>query len=388
MPTKILVLSIASVVILLGSSRVFADASRWEFGAVLDVAQTSKKAELGYRDRDLALGHSDVLIRGPLGAALSAESILATHMVDGRLEVHAERLLISTRMLPLGLSAVAGRFASQIGYLNEQHPHADDFTERPLLYRGFLGNHWFDDGLRLNWVAPTPFYLRIGAESFTGRQLIKEAETKPSIGAWTFSAKTGGDFNPSNSWQFGLSYLGNRRQAEVHEHGGNETVHDHVHGAAFSGRHMWISDLVYKWAPNGNPKQEQVRMVWEHAVVSGIHPESGSLRHAGSTLGAVWRFQPSWELGLRSDWLRVNKPEFHEDDGNGVGRSLEFGAARLREQSLMTAYKPNHRQTYRLQYSQQRAVGPDAADVFARPASRVIQFQVVIGFGAHSAHSF
>lgn len=360
----------------------------WEAGVVLDAAQTTKKLALGFRDQGLGLGHSDVLIRGPLGAALNAESILATHTIDGRLEVHAERLSLSTRTLPLGLSAVAGRFASQIGYLNEQHPHADDFTERPLLYRGFLGNHWFDDGLRLNWIAPTPFYLRVGAETFTGRQLIKEAETKPSIGAWTLSSKTGGDFNQSNSWQFGLSVVGNRRQAEVREHGAGESAHDHDHGAAFSGRRMGMSDLVYKWAPNGNPRQEQIRLVWEYAVVSGIHPQSGSLGHAGSTLGAVWRFHPAWEVGLRSDWLRVNSPELRDNDGDGVAESLGFAAGRLREQSLMIAYKPNHGQTYRLQYSAQRATGSDVADIFARPASSGIQFQVTIEFGAHSAHSF
>jgi hypothetical protein len=72
-----------------------------------------------------------------------------------------------------------GRFASQIGYLNEQHPHADDFVERPLLYRAFFGGHWFDDGLRLNWTAPTPFFLGLGVEVFRGKQLVREA-AKPA----------------------------------------------------------------------------------------------------------------------------------------------------------------------------------------------------------------
>jgi hypothetical protein len=194
--------------------------------------------------------------------------------------------------------------------------------------------------------------------------------------------KTGGDLNASNSWQFGLSYLNNRRQAEAHHHGEDEEEHDHAHGAEFSGKHMWMTDLVYKWAPNGDSKNQQVRLIWEHARVSGIHPESGSLRHSGTSLAAVYRFQPSWEVGARTDWLEVNKPEFHEDEGE-----YEFAPGRLRENALMIAYKPNHMQTYRLQWSRQTATGGEEP-VFASPVKNSIQFQVVIGFGAHGAHSY
>lgn len=356
----------------------------WEFGAVLDATHSSKKLELGSRDKNLGLGHSDLLVRGPIGAVLMAEGILSAHTVDEKLEHHVERLVARTRSLPAGVSFAAGRFASQIGYLNEQHPHADDFSERPLLYRGFLGNHWFDDGIQLNWTAPTPFFLRLGAEVFSGRKLIKEADTKPKAGARTVSMKAGGDLNQNNSWQVGLSYLNNRRQAEVHSHDAAETAHDHIHGAIFSGRRMWMTDVVYKWAPEGNPRNQQFRLIWEQARISRIHPSAASsLQHSGSALAAVWRFRPAWELGAKTDWLKVNKPE-RETDNDPV----EFGAARLREHGMMIAYKPSHMQTYRLQFSRQRADGSDAADVFASPVRNVIMFQVVLGFGAHSAHSY
>jgi len=360
------------------------ESDKWEIGVVLDAAHTSKKLELGARGKDLELGHSDLVIRGPLGSAFTAEYSLAAHTDKGKLEHHAENLWIQTRTLPAGLQAKLGRFSSQIGYLNEQHPHADDFTERPLLYRGFLGGHWYDDGLRLNWTAPTPFYLRFGVEAFSGKQLIKDPETKKSPGALTFSMKTGGDLNASNSWQLGVSYLNNRRQAEAHEHEEDDHGHDHAHGAKFSGRYMWMTDLVYKWAPNGDPKNQQLKLIWEHARVSGIHPQSGSRRHSGSSLAAVYRFHPSWEVGARTDWLRVNKPELHDD---GAGLELEFGSGRLRENAFIFAYKPNHMQTYRLQWSRQMATG-GVEPVFASPVKNSIQFQVVIGFGAHGAHSY
>ena len=51
---------------------------------------------------------------------------------------------------------------------------ADDFVERPLLYRAFLGGHWNDDGLRLNLTLPTATYWMVGAEAFRGRRLVAE----------------------------------------------------------------------------------------------------------------------------------------------------------------------------------------------------------------------
>ena len=95
----------------------------------------------------------------------------------------------------------------------------------------------------------------------------------------------------------------------------------------------------------------------------------------------MWRFHPAWELGLRSDELAVNKPEEHEE-------GIEAAAARLRETTLMLAYKPSHNQTYRIQFSRQSSAGEMASDVFAHTASNVVQLQLVIGFGAHGAHSF
>ena len=135
-------------------------AANWQAGVVLDAAATSRGLELGARDQGLGLGHSDLLLRGAFNEHFSGEAVLGFHTEDKKLEKHVENAWVQTRSLPHGLQVRAGRFASQIGYLNELHPHTDDFTERPLLYRGFLGGHWYDDGIRLNWTAPTSFYLR------------------------------------------------------------------------------------------------------------------------------------------------------------------------------------------------------------------------------------
>jgi len=351
----------------------------WQIGAVLDVAASSRALALGQRDQGLGLGHSDVSARGPLGSGLEAQATLAAHSHDGRVEAELEELWLQTRTLPLGLQLRAGRFASQIGYLNEQHPHADDFVERPLLYRAFLGGHWFDDGLRLNWTAPTDTYLRLGLEVFRGRQLVQEAVRSPAVGAVVVSGKTGGDIGRSHGWQLGAGYLHNRREAVVEEEGGagaghdHDHHHDHAHGASFSGRGMWLVDLAWKWAPEGNNRIRQLKLVAEYARVDepNRHARARDF-HQAATLGLVWRFRQDWEVGARTDWLQVRVP--HGD---------HFHDGRLREHAVMVAWKPTHTQALRLQFTAQRD-----AEGLEGPARRSVQLQYVLGIGAHGAHAF
>ena len=354
----------------------------WEFGAVLDLTQTSRALALGGRDQGLQLGHSDLTANGPVGTQLKAHlgAVLATH--EGRLERGVEEAWLETTRLPGGLQVRAGRFASQIGYLNQQHPHADDFVERPLLYRAFFGGHWNDDGLRLNWTAPTPFFLMLGLEALRGKRLVQEAVPSPRrLGVTTFVLKTGADLGRSHSWQLGLSHVRNTREAvtEDHEEDGPHGMHDHehdhahAHGAQFSGRRTWMIDAVWKWAPGGNYRGQQVRAVFEAARISGINRFATSKdRHESNALALVWRLRPSWEVGARADWLRVRAPH-----------GEHFHGALLRERSLMLAWKPSHMQSLRLQVTGQR----DAVE-FDNPVRRAWQLQYVLAFGAHGAHAF
>ena len=363
------------------------DHRHWEFGLVLDTAYSGKTMELGYRDRNLQLGHGDIMISGPLGRGLYLEAIVSGHTADGRLFTHTERLLLTHERQDSGFRLGLGRFASQVGAINAQHPHEDDFSERPLLYRGFLGNHWFDDGLRLNWLAPTPFYLRLGAEAFSGRQLIEQSQATPVVGAGTLSIKTGADIDPTRSWAFGVSVLNNFRQAAPHDHVASSSTQSHLHGASFSGRQLWMSDLTLRWSPQGRPEEQELKLTWEYASARRIHPDAGALMHTASALAAVWRFRRNWEMGAKADWLRVHQPSLHDDDSNpATAATLEFGAAQLREKALMIAYRPDHGRTLRLQYSRQQARGPDVADVFPHPVREVLMLQLVLGFGSARHH--
>ena len=357
-----------------------AQGTGWQGGAVLDVTAQSKALALGQRDKGLALGHSDLTAYGPLGEHIEAQLTAAVHSHDSKTELELEEAWFQTRTLPGGFQMRGGRFASQIGYLNEQHPHADDFVERPLLYRAFLGSHYFDDGLRINWVAPTDIYFRLGAEFFRGKNLVEEAVTDegwPSV--MVLNARLGGDIGTDHSWQVGLSYMRNEREAsgahERHDHGDDHDHahgHTHAHGAAFSGRNMWLGDIAWKWAPDGNNARQQLRVVYELAVMTHMnqYARSGD-RNFSDYLSVVWRFRPDWEIGLRTDALEVRMP--HDE---------HFHDGELRETALTLAYKPTHQQTLRLQATHQRTGGGFDNAVTS------VQLQYILSFGAHAAHSF
>ncbi len=368
---------------LLLSTTGFAQTNKaWEFGGVLDLTHTTRPLAAGMRDQGLQLGHSDLTASGPLGRHLRGHvgAVFETH--DGKLEKGFEEVFIETTSLPYGLQARAGRFASQIGYLNQQHMHADDFTERPLLYRAFFGGHWNDDGVRLNLTLPTSFYWMVGAEAMRGKKLVEETfDRVKNPGVATLVTKIGDDINRSHSWQLGFSYIKSRREALVeeehdHEEEGHDGGHDHAghaHGAQFSGRNTYMIDATWKWAPGGNNRDQQVRVSFEAAQIKGLNRfAKASDKQEANALSVVYRFSPSWEVGARSDWLRVRVP--HGD---------HFHSGLLREQSVMLAWKPTHMQSLRLQYSRQRN-----AVEFENPSKRTLQLQYVMAFGAHGAHSF
>lgn len=352
--------------------------SGWKAGAVLDLSAASRELALGQRDKGLGLGHSDINLSGPIGPFLQGQVTAVAHTLERKLETELEEAWVQTRTLPAGLQLRAGRFSSQLGYLNEQHPHSDDFIQRPLLHRAFLGGHWVDDGVRINWTAPTDLYLRLGLEAFRGRGLLEEGRSRGRPGALVLSSRVGGDWGSQQSWQAGLSFMHNRRDASVEGHeaddheAGHEAAQAHAHGASFSGRRMWLGDITWKWAPQGNNSQQQVRVSYEHAVISGLGPLSLSGdRHHASYLSGVWRFAPFWEAGVRTDLLRVR--QLHEG---------QFEDGRLRETALMLAYKPSHAQTVRLQVTRQQDRGGFAA------ATHAIQIQYILNLGAHAAHAF
>ncbi|GGQ32530.1 hypothetical protein [Shewanella litoralis] len=367
--------------------------------AVLDGYYQTGDRPLAERGEGFGLGETELALSANIDEMFYGKVTAVVESHDGETELNLEEAFIQTLALPSGLSVRAGRFLSDVGYLNNQHLHTDAFSERPAAYRAFLGGHYFDDGVRLSYVAPTDLYWTMGLEAFGGDSLRAADEHGErdfdDVGVFTALTKIGGDIGVESSWQLGLSYLRNENglaYAEEHDDEEEEVAdeHDHSHSASYTGENTYIADFVYKWAPNGNYKYQNLTVSGEYFRVTDIfgeepghvddvgdvddhdHELSGDDYHEGWYLSSVYQFSPSWSAGVR--YGQVDTFEIHED---------HLDPQKLKETEVSLAWHSSHFSTVRLQYTHQQGTNFDGFE-----DDNIVTLQYVMSLGAHGAHQF
>ncbi|WP_323753458.1 hypothetical protein [Marinobacter sp.] len=366
--------SLAALVLTLPATGAVANELNPDVSLTLDGYYKQNDTALSHRDQGFGLGHTELSLSSPIDDLFSGRLTSVFEEHDGESEVLIEEAYLQTNGLPAGLSVRAGRFLSQVGYLNGRHMHEDDFVERPAAYRALLGSHYYDTGLRVNALLPTPFFWQIGAEAFSGNQL---SEGDEDIGVYTVNTRVGGDLSVSQSWQAGLSYLHNRQtSAEAGEGGHNhdhhhEAGHDHSHGASYTGKNLYIADAVWKWSPNGNTREQQVTLSAEYLYADDLNEFATSDDvHEGWYVSAVHQFAPQWSAGVRygeTELSEAHGDHFHKQD--------------LQETDVMLSWSRSHFSTVRVQYTHQAATGFSESD-------NTVAVQYVMSLGAHGAHGY
>jgi len=366
--------------------------------AVLDGYYQSDDRLMTERAKGFGLGETELAFSASIDDMFYGKLTTVFESHDGESEVNVEEAFIQTMALPNGFTVRAGRFLSNIGYLNNQHLHTDAFTSRPSAYRAFLGGHYFDDGLRVSYLAPTDLYWTMGAEVFSGDSLRAADEHGErefdSTGIYTAFTKIGGDIGIESSWQLGVSYLRNENgQVTAEEHDEEELEeehiedeHAHAHSASYTGKNTFVTDFVFKWAPNGNYKYQHLTLSAEYFRVSDFmvpeleeHAEE-HLDEAGSTedyhqawyVSGVYQFSPNWSAGLR--YGKLDSQLQHEE---------HFDQQKLKETELSVAWHNSHFSTVRLELSHQSNTGFESAQ-----NDNVLTLQYVMTLGAHNAHQF
>lgn len=344
--------------------------------------------EAGRGGEGFLLGHNELMLSANIDDMFHGKmtTVLADH--EGETEVELEEAFIETLGLGGGATIRAGRFFSGIGYLNDQHPHSWDFADAPLVYRGLFGDALRDDGVQLSWVAPTDLYFKLGAEMTRGAQFPAAGATNDGKGAYALFAKIGGDVGASHSWQLGLSHWGadvEGRTTGGHAHDGAVAEVPTFNGdSAISG-----VDLVWKWAPNGNAGDRNLKLQAEYfvrdeegtvdMVAAGVVNESSSYdgRQTGWYSQAVYQFMPRWRAGFRYDKLNsdntVTNPIVLAESG------LDNEGQHPRRYTFMVDYARSEYSRIRLQYAQDESYGDN---------DDIIMMQYVMSLGAHGAHQF
>lgn len=312
----------------------------------------------------LSLGESEIAMSANVDDKFYGQLTLAVGSDDGNDEIGIEEAYIDSSALPGGLSIRAGRFFSNIGYLNNHHAHTDNFPDRPLAYQAFLGNQYGDDGVQLRWVAPTDLYLELGGEVLRGQNYPSGGAADDGVGAVSLFAHFGGDVGFEHSWLAGISML--RSETEGGEDG-------------FSGDvDLYLADFTWKWAPDGNTKDGglQLRTEWFLDERDGVYqdPEDPALDQAwkgkrrGAYVETIYRINRRWDTGYRYDrlWADHSGPLASSFDPSRHGVMLTW---RNSEFSLL-----------RLLLSRDQVNPDDTDDVL------LLQYQAT--FGAHGAHKF
>ncbi len=221
--------------------------------------------EAGRGEEGFHLGHNELAISANVDDLFYAKLTTAIADHEGDTEVELEEAFIETVALGNGLNIKAGRFFSGIGYLNQQHGHAWDFVDAPLVYRGLFGDQLIDDGVQVSWVAPTDLYLQLGGELLRGERFPAAGASNDGKGASSLFAKLGGDIGASHAWQVGFSHW----QADVEER--TSGGHHHDDGAEETPTYSGDSrvsgiDFVWKWAPLGNASERNFKLQGEYFI--------------------------------------------------------------------------------------------------------------------------
>src|SRR5262249_27521922 len=151
---------------------------------------------------------------------------------------------------------------SGVGYQNQVHAHAWDFTDTPLAMKAFLGNQLAEDGIQVKWVAPSALYWDVGAELGRGRGFPGTDRSRNGFGSGNVFTHLGGDLGSGTAWQVGLSHLRtsprDRTYQDLDSTGAGVTN-------SFSGRsRLWALEGVLKWAPEGNPTDHNFKLQGEY----------------------------------------------------------------------------------------------------------------------------
>jgi hypothetical protein len=344
--------------------------------------------------RNFGIAETELAIAANIDHYFRGVAILSVAPEGG---IEAEEAYFQTLALPAGFGLKGGRFFSSIGYQNEQHQHAWDFQDAPLVYKAFLGNQLKQDGVQLKWVAPTDLLIELGGELSAGNNFPGSNRNKNGIGSGMLFANLGGDIDDSTAWRTGVSLL----QAPSNSRSYTDTD---VQGGAVTNTFQGNAKLiglngVLKWAPNGNPYYNNFKLQGEYfrlkqdgtltyndsAGSAVFNSVTGALQtdQSGYYLQGAWQFYPQWRVGYRYDRLNYGTVNNGIVSGGLGPVAADFpllASYSPTRNTVMLDWSPSEFSRFRLQFASDKArLGATDNQIF---------LQYIYSLGAHGAHKF
>jgi len=366
-------------------------------------------AEQGFNFRSAELAFS-----ASVDNYFDAAALLA---IDSEGSVELEEAWFQTRSLPNGFKVKAGKFLSDIGYMNNQHPHYWDFTDQNLAYLNLLGDHGLrDTGVQVTWLPDWDHYTLFGLEVFQGEQ--EKLGTLAEVGehleeeiadaglATPDNLSLSGEEDGPRLYTAFVKYapeLGYDHALQLGAWGGWADQHQEIHGEPIAGwvpgdpdtplhalegdAWMWGLDAVYKYDGGGAYGEGDFKLqgeyIWQRKDLNLTYHQNAAIigderkfTEDGLYVQGLYGFAPRWEAGLRYDVV-------------GLTNELESAGSTLRDWdssdrwTAAISWAPTEYSKLRFQYSK--------ADITVDGESNDFDYfylQYMMSLGSHGAHKF
>lgn len=330
------------------------------------------------------LNYAEMAIHSTVDPYLDADVVF--HFSETGVEI--EEGYFTSRKLPYNLRIRGGKILSEFGRINAQHHHAWNFSDMPLIYRSLLGHEKLkENGVQLQWVAPTEPYLMIGMEALQGSNpgsFGHTTVTNPNNGA-TLASSTG---EPS----LAVGYI--KTSADI----GNTTLLAGTSIArgesrinftntvpAFSGKstiygfdltlkHYFDSYSSLSWQSEWLYRNMDGTQFMDNGTVT---TNTSSKKQAGYYSELVYAPNQTWRVGTRYDAIYQNNVLL-----DGINQNMPDTMEQL---SAMIEYHTSEYARYRLQYTHSNALFDSASE---RQNLDSILFSINLAIGKHAAHTF
>ena len=331
------------------------------------------------------LNYAEMAIHSTVDPYLDADAVL--HFSGAGVEI--EEAYFTSRDLPYNLRVRGGKFLSDFGRINNQHHHAWNFSDMPLVYQSFFGHEKLNEiGAQLQWIAPTDTYLMAGIEVLQGENLGSfghAAITDPYNGSTLASStkepaltvgylKTSADIGDTTLLAGASIARGESRinfTAADPAFSGKNTVY----GLDFTLKHYFDSYSSLSWQSEWLYRNMDGTQFTDNtaAIVSA----NATKKQAGYYTELVYAPDQTWRVGARYDSIYQN-----DVSENGLD---QYMPSSMEQVSAMLEYHTSEFARYRLQYTHANSLFNTA---WERQNLDSILFSVNLAIGKHAAHAF
>ena len=343
--------------------------------------------QLGDHDpsvRGITMPNSELSLDGAVDPYFKGSSNIVWKIDDrGETGVELEEAFLITTSLPANLQLKVGQFFTEFGRHNPQHPHSWAFVDLPLVLGRIFGPDGLrTQGIRLSWLAPTPFYteamLMVGNATGETTFSFRSDASSEIHGGVPVDRPVDGVRDllivPRLASSFDLSdtqTLLVGASAALGPNNSGLSARTRIYGA--DGYWKWKSPTAQQGFPFVSLQAEG--LVRQYEANARVALEDPAVTLPASTLGdrggyaqLLWGIRPRIVGGLRGDLVRADTASFSTTRNDRVRVSPNF------------TWYPTEFSKIRFQYNLDRRTGVKTDH------SLWVQFEFLLG--AHAAHKF